>query len=165
MTDKTFTLAAPSSLSIPLQSSQQIAAAYLKEAVLSASPAELTLMSYDGIIRFLKRAEVLLDAQPTEYKEKMANIAELNEVIGKAQALISDLESSLNESAGQTEEENRRVRALVASLRSQYLYLNRHLSFTLSRRNPLMIRQALVIVQNFRDGWAGAMEKMRTEQQ
>lgn len=156
-------MASNPSLSTAPHTLQQVGASYLRETVLSASPAELTLLSFEGILRFLKRAELLASQQPQSYTEKMDNIAELNESIARAQALVSDLNAALNEEAGSSVQEQAQVKALVNDLRDQYYFLNQHLSVALVKRNPLMIGQALVIVQNFRDGWEGAMENLRLE--
>lgn len=146
----------------PLSTHQakQIGDAYLRERVLNASKPELTLMSYDGVLRFLHRAMALASEQPGDYQRKIALVAELNEAIARAQALISDLNASLNPEAGEDDKERVQVKAMADSLRAQYFYLNHHLGMALARRNPLMLQQAIAIVQNWRDGWAGAMENL-----
>ncbi len=116
---------------------QQIGDSYLRERVLSASKPELTLMSYDGILRFLGKAQELALDNSLVYQQKIIAIAELNEMIARAQALISDLNTSLDLEAGSGDQEREQVKALGENLRAQYLYLNHHLSMALSR-HPLL---------------------------
>lgn len=61
--------------------------AYLEHKVMSAKPHELTYMLYEGLVRFIKTARV--------YNEQ-ANIEKTSESLLKAQAIIVELQSTLN---------------------------------------------------------------------
>ena len=65
--------------------------AYKNTSVNTSSPADLVLMLYDGIIRFLNNAKAGFDLEdPAEYHQM------INENIQKAQAILRELRSSLD---------------------------------------------------------------------
>lgn len=60
---------------------------YQKNAIMTASPAELTLMLYDGAIKFCNLA--LMGLEKNDYEKKNVNLK-------KAQAIIMELRSTLD---------------------------------------------------------------------
>lgn len=61
--------------------------AYQKNAILTASPAELTLMLYEGAIKFCNMADMALEKD--DYEKK-------NIFLKKAQAIIAELRATLD---------------------------------------------------------------------
>lgn len=70
------------------------AAAYKQNAILTASPEKLVVLLYDGAIRHLERSKLLL-ADPKSQKAAPAG-----EALGKAMAIVGELRSVLDRSAG-----------------------------------------------------------------
>lgn len=135
-------------------SAQQIGDAYLREAVLNASKAELALMSFNGILRFLQKAQQITAERPASYEETVFLVAQFHDSITRAQAIVSDLNGVLNmEEGGQ----------IAIDLRDQYLYLNHYLGLAASKKDGQMIGRAIRIIENLRDGWVAAMDKLREE--
>ncbi len=61
--------------------------AYLVQKVMTAKPEELTLMLYEGMVKFIKLAKVNLEK---------GNIQEVNNNAIKAQNIVTELKSTLN---------------------------------------------------------------------
>lgn len=61
--------------------------AYQRNAILTASPAELTLMLYEGAIKFCNMADMAMDRKNFEKK---------NTFLKKAQAIIAELRATLD---------------------------------------------------------------------
>ncbi len=61
---------------------------YLKQKVMSARPEELTLMLYEGLVRFIKLAE---------YYVAKSDIQKTNENAKRAQDIVSELKITLNQ--------------------------------------------------------------------
>lgn len=61
--------------------------AYQRNAILTASPAELTLMLYEGAIKFCNMADMAMDREDFEKK---------NTFLKKAQAIIAELRATLD---------------------------------------------------------------------
>src|SRR3712207_5483366 len=64
--------------------------AYLAETVLSAAPEELPLLLFDGALRFLRRAQAVVGGEP----------AALGREIGRVQAIVDELNASLDVERG-----------------------------------------------------------------
>ena len=67
------------------QSSQQDL--YLEQRVMTAKPEELTLMLYDGLVKFIKMSKIYVDQNKIE---------KINETALRAQAIVVELQSTLN---------------------------------------------------------------------
>lgn len=114
--------------------------AYQFSAIETASPEQLTLMCYDGVLKFLRRAE----------KACIENdLARLSEATGRAQAIVNELNVTLNMEAGGE---------IARNLRDLYLFINRHLSASAMKRDVDGIRQASELILGLRDAWAQAMK-------
>lgn len=105
----------------------------------TASPEQLTLMCYDGALRFMRRAARALETN---------DLAEAANATGRAQAVVNELNITLDMEAGGE---------LATNLRSLYLFVNRHLSEGLSSRNRRAFDESMRIVGELRDAWAEAM--------
>jgi len=60
---------------------------YLEQKILAARPEQLTLMLYDGLIRFLKQGKLFLNAKDYE---------KTNNSLQRAQAIINELRATLD---------------------------------------------------------------------
>ena len=110
---------------------------YLEQKVMSAKPEELTLMLYDGIIRFVKQAKL--------YNEKN-DIEQSNYVNLKAQAIIQELRATLDLSIPISEEFER-----------LYIFMNERLVEANMTKDNKMLDEVLELATEFRDTWKEAM--------
>lgn len=113
--------------------------AYRTSAVETASPEQLTLMCYDGALRFMRRA-----ASALENDDRSA----ANSAVGRAQAIVNELNVTLDMEAGGE---------ISVNLRSLYLFVNRHLSEALVAGDAAMVRESIGIIGELRGAWADAM--------
>lgn len=114
--------------------------AYQVSAIETASPEQLTLMCYDGALKFMRRAVAACDDN---------DLARLSEATGRAQAIINELNVTLNMEAGGE---------IARNLRDIYLFVNRHLATSAMKRDPEGIRKAMELVGGLRESWAQAMK-------
>ena len=75
---------------------QGYARTYRRNAVLTASPGQLVLMLYDGVLKSLALTRVAFARPESDY----TRIAAINQHILKAQAILNELQSGLNLEAG-----------------------------------------------------------------
>lgn len=113
--------------------------AYQTSAIETASPEQLTLLCYDGSLRFMRRALRACNEN---------DLAKLSESIGRAQAVVNELNITLNMEAGGD---------IARNLRDIYLFVNRHLSQASVKRDPEKIEESISLIQGLRDTWAQAM--------
>jgi flagellar protein FliS len=69
--------------------------AYQEQAILTATPGQLVVMLYDGIIRFLRQADAAFEAN---------QVAAAHERIGRAEAIVDELQATLDMSQGKIAE-------------------------------------------------------------
>lgn len=113
--------------------------AYRTNAVETASPEQLTLMCYDGALRFMRRAAKALED---------GNLSDAANATGRAQAIINELNVTLDMEAGGE---------LASNLRGIYLFVNRHLSEAVSAGDPARVRESIELIGEIRGAWAQAM--------
>ena len=113
--------------------------AYRTNAVETASPEQLTLMCYDGALRFMRRAAKSLDE---------GDLADASAATGRAQAIVNELNITLDMEAGGE---------IATNLRSLYLFVNRHLSEAMLTKDSKKVRDAMGIVGDLRGAWSEAM--------
>jgi flagellar protein FliS len=113
--------------------------AYQTSAIETASPEQLTLMCYDGALRFMRRAHRACED---------GDLARLSEWTGRAQAVINELNVTLNMDAGGE---------IARNLRDIYLFVNRHLSTAAMKRDANALDEAMNLIQGLRESWAQAM--------
>lgn len=113
--------------------------AYQNSAIETASPEQLTLMCYDGALRFMRRAIIACENN---------DLARLSESVGRAQAVINELNVTLNMEAGGPIAEN---------LRQIYLFVNRHLSHASVKRDIAALEECIKLIAGIRDAWAQSM--------
>lgn len=118
--------------------------AYQRNSVLTATPGKLTLMLYNGCIRFIRQARKAMDEK--NYKEKNINLQ-------KAQAIIRELMVTLD------------MRQPIAKNMMQlYDYFNRRLIEANVKNDPAILDEIEKLVSDFRDTWKQAMEKTQKAQ-
>ena len=109
--------------------------AYQDQAVLTAPPEQLVLMLYDGARRFLHQGAVTM---------RENDIQRCNERLQKAEAIIDELLSTLDMSAGE----------IAENLQSLYFFFKRTLLEARLERNAEKIEQVSSLLGEIRDGWA-----------
>lgn len=113
--------------------------AYRTNAVETASPEQLTLMCYDGALRFMRRAARGFET---------SDFATASSAIGRAQAIINELNVTLDMEAGGE---------IARNLRDIYLFVNRHLTASLTDQSPVQVREAMTLITELRDAWSQSM--------
>jgi flagellar protein FliS len=108
--------------------------AYKESAVLTAPPERLVVMLYDGIRRFLFQATVAM---------REGNIELSNNRLQRAEAIIDELNATLDMSQGEVAE---RLRAL-------YQFSRRHLMQARLQRSPEMVEEAAKLLDTLGDAW------------
>lgn len=107
--------------------------AYQQNSVTTASPGELTLMLYNGCLKFINQAEISIKEKKYEIK---------NENLKKAQSIILELMATLK-----TDFE------FTKNMMSLYEYIN-HLLIEANIKNDLVsLKEAEELVIDFRDTW------------
>ena len=113
-------------------------AAYQNNAVTTASPQELTLMLYDGALKFIRLAKLAIDQGNPDLK---------NINIQKTQAIFQELRLTLNKEI-----------AISANLDSLYDYLWRRLVDANVKNDTTIIDEVLDFTTELRDTWKEAMK-------
>ena len=116
--------------------------AYQRNAIMTASPAELTLMLYDGAIKFCNIAL-------TAIEEKNVQKAHTN--IKKAEAIITELRASLDRKYPVWEEFER-----------VYEYIYKNLLEANMRKEKEPLEEALGRIREMRDTWKEVMRLNKT---
>ena len=123
---------------------------YRKTATTTASPGELVLMLFDGALRFMTAAEI-------GFQEE--NFARRNEQIHnnilRAQAIITELQATLNMEVGGEFSEN---------LYRLYDFMQNQLSQANREKNMEKIKVVVGFVQDIREAWAQMLLQTATEQ-
>lgn len=118
--------------------------AYQQNSVSTASPGELTLMLYNGCLKFIKQARLAIEQKNTQDKN-------LN--LQKAQRIIQELMITLNPEA-----------AVSESMMSMYDYMNRRL-IEVNMSNDLdILAEVEGYVTEFRDTWKQVIQSNRKQQ-
>ena len=111
---------------------------YQQNAVMSASPGELTLMLYNGAVRFIKQGLTFIEER---------NIQGAHEAIVRAQEIVLHLSGTLNMDY-----------ELSKNLASLYDYINRRLVEANAKKDRAALAEALGLVEDLRDTWAQAVK-------
>jgi flagellar protein FliS len=112
--------------------------AYQRNAVMTASPAELTLMLYEGAIKFCNIAIVAI-----EKKDYM----KANENLKKAEAIISEFRITLDHKY-----------EVWKDFDMMYDYIYRKLVDGNMKKDPEIIEEALKEIRDMRDVWKEVMK-------
>ncbi|MBG0917671.1 MULTISPECIES: flagellar export chaperone FliS [Exiguobacterium] len=113
-------------------------AAYQNNAVTTANPQELTLMLYDGALKFMRLAKLAIDQGNPDLK---------NVNIQKTQAIFRELRLTLNKDI-----------AVSANLDSLYDYMWRRLVDANVKNDTAILDEVLDFTTELRDTWKEAMK-------
>lgn len=122
------------------------ARAYQTQSVLTASPGQLVLMMYDGILKFLDRAKDAF-GMPEDDPSRFETI---NVNIQRAQNIIAELQSNLNHEAGGE---------LSQTLERLYDYYDRRLFEANMKKKVEPVVEVSRFVKELRDAWAEMLRK------
>lgn len=114
---------------------------YRQNSVMTAPPEELTLMLYEGLVKFIKRAKMMM---------MQGKIQETHDAIMRAEDIVSELNVSLN-----MEYE------LSKSLRALYDFVQERLIQANIKKDAAGLDDVLGLAEEFRDAWKEAMPNMR----
>lgn len=118
--------------------------AYKQNSVTTASPGELTLMLYNGCLKFLGKAKVAIEEK---------NIQEKNINLQKSQAIISELMSTLNMDI-----------EISKQMLPLYEYMNRRLIEANIKNDVAILTEVEGLVTEFRDTWKEVIKITRQQQ-
>ncbi|MDV6376949.1 flagellar export chaperone FliS [Sporosarcina sp. GW1-11] len=117
---------------------------YQNNAVTTSSPGELTLMLYNGCLKFIQQGKKALGE---------GNIEEKNIAIQKAQAIVTELMLTLDTSYPVSE-----------NMLVLYEFVNSRLIDGNIKNDPAMFDEAAAIITEFRDTWKQVIQMNRTKQ-
>ena len=109
-------------------------AAYRQTSVMTASPAQLVVMLYDGANRFLRQGEAALAEGAT---------AHANDRLQRAEAILDELLATLNPDAGQ----------ITERLQGIYAFCRKLLIEARLERNPAKVAKVAELLGGLRDAW------------
>jgi len=118
--------------------------AYEQNTVNTSTPGELTLMLYNGCLKFITQAKKAIESNEIEAK---------NTAIQKAQAIINELSVTLDRSF--PVEDNMLV---------LYEFVNNRLLEANIKNDPTKLDEASAIVTDFRDTWKQVIQINRQKQ-
>jgi len=111
---------------------------YLEQKVMSAKPEELTLMLYEGIVRFVKQTKLHNDNKDVE-KSSYTNM--------RAQAIVTELRATLDMTIPISEEFDR-----------LYVYMNERLIEANVNKENEILDEVIDLANEFIDAWKTAMK-------
>jgi flagellar protein FliS len=114
---------------------QQSQASYLEQQVLTASRGQLVVLLYDGIIRFLRQADVAMGEGAS---------AHANDRIGRAEAIINELQATLDMRQGRISE----------NLEGIYVFWKKCLWEIRMEKDREKLARIITMVGSLRDAWA-----------
>lgn len=116
--------------------------AYQKNAIMTASSAELTLMLYEGAIKFCNIA--LMGMEKNDFEKANVNLK-------KAQAIITELRATLD-----------RKYPVWEDFERVYDYIYRRLVEGNMQKDPEIVEDALKYIREMRDTWKEVMRLSKT---
>lgn len=116
---------------------------YKQNSVLTASPEELTLMLYDGCLKFMRQGKLFIEEN---------NIEGAHNSINKAQAIIEELNVTLNMDISISE-----------NLRLLYQFMLQQLIEANIKKEISYIDSVYPMVEELRDTWKEAMRRAKIE--
>ena len=116
-------------------------AAYKNSKVMTASPAELTLMLYEGAIKFANIAKVAMEEK---------NIEKTHNNIRKADAIVEELQCTLNHKY-----------PVAKDFDNVYTYLRDRLMWANLKKDPAILDECLDIMHTMRDTWKEVMKRTK----
>jgi len=126
---------------------QSLYTAYKNTGIQTADQRTLILMLYDGLIRFLQKAIVKMEAREIE--------AAHNYLV-RSREIVAELLATLRpEKAG----------AIGTNLKRLYVYAFNRIVEANLRKDPEIVREVIKIVATLREGWANAKPAALREEQ
>ncbi|WP_427138372.1 flagellar export chaperone FliS [Psychrobacillus psychrodurans] len=119
-------------------------AAYKNNSINTSTPGELTLMLYNGCLKFIQQAKNALNNE---------NFQELNTSSQKAQAIISELMVTLDTSY-----------PVSQNMLVLYEFVNSRLIDGNIKKDAKMFEEAAAIITDFRDTWKQVIQINRQKQ-
>ena len=119
------------------------AEAYKRQQVMTATPEALTLMLYNGALRFMKEG---MDAMEKKDYEQC------NTSLQKAQKSIMEFQATL-----------KMEYEISHQLMPLYDYVYNSLVEANMKSNPAKVQESIDLIKELRDAWAEAMKKARQE--
>ena len=119
------------------------AEAYKRQQVMTATPEALTLMLYNGALRFMKEG---MDAMEKK------NYEQCNTSLQKAQKIIMEFQATL-----------KMEYEISHQLMPLYDYVYNSLVEANMKSNPAKVQESIDLIKELRDAWAEAMKKARQE--
>lgn len=118
--------------------------AYQQNSLNTASPAELTLMLYNGCLKFIHQGKIAIQAK---------NIEEKNTNLVKAQKIIQEFMVTLNMDVPMSKD-----------LMAMYDYLNRRLMEANLKNDVAILDEVSGFVTEYRDTWKQVIQLNRQKQ-
>ncbi|SFB11641.1 flagellar export chaperone FliS [Selenomonas ruminantium] len=119
------------------------AEAYKRQQIMTATPEALTLMLYNGCLKFMNEGKDAVEAKQYE---------NANNLLQRAQQIISEFRITLNMDY-----------EISHQLMPLYNYCYDRLVEGNIKSDTAMIQEAIDIIKELRDAWAQAMKKARQE--
>lgn len=111
---------------------------YVSNSINTATPEELTLMLYNGLVKFIMQAQsAVIDK----------NIEKANEAIKRAQAILMEFRSTLNMNY-----------EVSTHLENIYEYMHRQLLQANIKKDKEILEEVLGYAKELRDTWGQAMK-------
>lgn len=117
--------------------------AYQQNSVMTASPQELTLMLYNGCLKFMKLSKRAMEDK--KYEDKNTNMI-------KAQAIIQELRYTLDPAI-----------ELSEGLGQLYDYIYRRLVEANMKNDTVVLEEVESLVKELRDTWKVAMDQLKNK--
>ena len=114
---------------------------YKEQKILTSPPEELTLMLYEGIVKFLNQGKLYIENK---------NMEKSHTALMRAQDIIYELNSTLNMDY-----------EISHNHRSLYDFMIGRIIDANIKKDPAIIDEVLVIAEEMRDTWKQAMEIAR----
>ncbi|MFP7492361.1 flagellar export chaperone FliS [Terribacillus saccharophilus] len=118
--------------------------AYQQNSVQTASPGELTLMLYNGCIKFIKFAQQAIEKKDIEAK---------NTNIQKAQNIVRELMITLDPEV-----------AISKEIMPLYDFINQQLFQANTNNDQQALSNAMELITEFRDTWKEVVKQTRKQQ-
>jgi flagellar protein FliS len=109
--------------------------AYQEQAILTATPGQLVVLLYDGIIRFLRQADAAMGEQA---------VAHSHDRINRAEAIIDELQATLDMSQGD----------VAQNLEGIYVFWKKLIWEIRLERDREKLERLVAMVANLREAWA-----------
>lgn len=117
--------------------------AYRQNSVNTASPGELTLLLYNGCLKFIKLGKKAIEDQ---------NVEQRNVNLIKAQNIVQELMVTLNMDI-----------EISHNLMQMYDYIHRRLVEANLKNDPQILDEVEEFVMEFRDMWKGVIQSTRKQ--